>query len=71
VSDDKSEQRACDAPVWLFHKVEQLRNVCDSEWELVLLARLCVEEALACRANRAKGRYGARPLTNGEWRRIG
>jgi len=66
VSDDKTEQRACDAPVWLFHKVEQLRNVCDSEWELVLLARLCVEEALACRANRAKGRYGARPLTIGE-----
>lgn len=53
-------------PQWLLCKVQQLRPACDAEWELVLLARLCVEEALACRANRAKGRGGARPLTVGE-----
>ena len=33
---------------------------------MLLFARLCVEEAVACRANRAKGRGGARPLTIGE-----
>ncbi|CAE8582416.1 unnamed protein product, partial [Polarella glacialis] len=53
-------------PVWLLKKLQQLRSACDTEWELVLLARLCVEEALSCRANRAKGRGGARPLTVGE-----
>ncbi|CAJ1373204.1 unnamed protein product [Effrenium voratum] len=54
------------APPWLLYKVEQLRPACQAEWELVLFARLCVEEAVACRANRAKGRRGARPLTVGE-----
>jgi len=54
------------APVWLLQKMRMLRCACDAEWELVLLARLCVEEALACRANRANGRGGARPLTVGE-----
>mmetsp|Transcript_74481 Transcript_74481/g.147503 ORF Transcript_74481/g.147503 Transcript_74481/m.147503 type:complete len:426 (+) Transcript_74481:27-1304(+) len=54
------------APEWLLQKMRMLRCACDAEWELVLLARLCVEEALACRANRAKGRGGARPLTVGE-----
>jgi len=53
-------------PGWLVQKVAQLRSVCDGEWELVLLARLCVEEAAVCRANRAMGRRGARPLTVGE-----
>jgi len=53
-------------PLWLLQKMRMLRCACDAEWELVLLARLCVEEALACRANRAKGRGGARPLTVGE-----
>lgn len=54
------------APPWLLYKVQRLRPACQAEWELVLFARLCVEEALACRANRAKGRAGARPLTVGE-----
>lgn len=53
-------------PTWLLQKLKQLLCVCDAAWELVLLARLCVDEAVACRANRAKGRAGARPLTVGE-----
>ena len=51
-----------DAPPWLLYKVQQLRCACAAEWELVLFARLCVEEALSCRANEAR----ARPLTVGE-----
>jgi len=54
------------APPWLLYKVQQLRPACRAEWELIVFARLCVEEAIACRANRAKGRAGARPLTVGE-----
>ena len=54
------------APPWLLYKVQQLRPACRAEWELIVFARLCVEEAMACRANRAKGRAGARPLTVGE-----
>ena len=55
-----------DAPPWLLYKLQKLRPACQAGWEMVLLARLCVEEAVACRANRAKGRGGARPLTIGE-----
>ena len=59
------------APPWLLYKVQQLRPACRAEWELIVFARLCVEEAIACRANRAKGRAGARPLTVGELNPIG
>ena len=55
-----------DAPPWLLYKVQKLRPACQAGWEMLLFARLCVEEAVACRANRAKGRGGARPLTIGE-----
>ena len=55
-----------DAPPWLLYKIQKLRPACQAGWEMALFARLCVEEAIACRANRAKGRGGARPLTIGE-----
>ena len=55
-----------DAPPWLLYKLQKLRPACQAGWEMLLFARLCVEEAVACRANRAKGRGGARPLTIGE-----
>ena len=53
------------APPWLLYKVQQLRPSCRAEWEMIVFARLCVEEAMACRANKTKGLV-TRPLTVGE-----
>lgn len=62
-----------DAPVgprWLLEKVKRLQSCSDAEWELPMLARVCLEEALSCRDCRTKlkaaAASGSRPLTVGE-----